>query len=91
MSVFNEVGCKDTDVLIMLHVNNFDLFNLFQVCSKINKLMNTDSFWKMKIRFDYGDSYLRNNINLSWKNYFVSLTLPLTVEANQSCSNHKTT
>jgi hypothetical protein len=79
MSVFNEVGCKDTDMLIMLHVNNFDLFNLFQVCTKINTLMNTDSFWKMKIRHEYGDSFLlKNRTNISsWKDYFVSLTLPL--------------
>jgi hypothetical protein len=81
MSVFNSVGSKDTDFLIMLQVSIVDLFHLFQVSKKMHCLLNNDAFWKIKIRYEFGDSFLLqkklNTTNLSWKVYFISLLLPL--------------
>ena len=80
MSVFNHVGSSDTDLLILLYLNDSDLFNLFQVSKEINEFLNNDLLWKIKVKREFAREYEQNlkemNICL-WKDYYKSLIRPL--------------
>ena len=80
MSVFNHVGSPDTDLLILLYLNDSHLFNLFQVSKEINEFLNNELLWRTKVKREFAREYEQNlkemNICL-WKDYYKSIVQPL--------------
>jgi len=66
-------GIKDVDLLILMILEDADLFKICLLNKYFNSLCNDEYFWYNRIVKKYGKDVANKNINKKWKKYYLNI------------------
>jgi hypothetical protein len=66
-------GLKDTDLLILMELNDNDLFKVCSINKYLNSLCNNEYFWYNRIVKKYGEDVAKQTNKNTWKKYYIFL------------------
>jgi hypothetical protein len=63
-------GIKDVDLLILMELDDVNLFNACKINKESARICQDEDFWKKRFVHKYGDLY-KNKRNISWRKLYL--------------------